>query len=35
MERVHACLEATGNYGEELAVYLHEAGLSASVLKVL
>jgi transposase len=32
MERVHACLEATGNYGEELAVYLHEAGHRVSVV---
>src|SRR3712207_9559251 len=25
-ERVHACLEATGTYGDSLATYLHEAG---------
>jgi transposase len=32
VEKVHACLEATGNYGEELAVYLHEAGHRVSVV---
>ncbi len=32
MERVHACLEATGNYGEDLATFLHEAGHTVSVL---
>src|SRR5664280_2406408 len=26
IQKVHACLEATGNYGEDLAIYLHEAG---------
>jgi transposase len=26
IKKVHACLEATGNYGEDLAIYLHEAG---------
>ena len=25
IQKVHACLEATGNYGEDLAIYLHEA----------
>ncbi len=30
--QVHACLEATGNYGEELAIYLHEAGHSVSIV---
>ncbi len=29
---MHACLEATGNYGEELAIYLHEAGHAVSVV---
>ncbi|MCA1634472.1 MAG: IS110 family transposase [Acidobacteria bacterium] len=26
VERVHACMEATGSYGDSLAAYLHEAG---------
>jgi transposase len=26
VERVHACMEATGAYGDALAAYLHEAG---------
>ncbi|MDT4896288.1 MAG: transposase [Acidobacteriota bacterium] len=26
VERVHACLEATGTYGEALALFLHQAG---------
>lgn len=30
--KVHACLEATGNYGEDLAMYLHEAGHSVSIV---
>lgn len=32
VERVHACLEATGTYGEALATYLHEAGHLVSVV---
>jgi len=32
IERVQACLEATGNYGEELAIYLHEAGHTVSIV---
>src|SRR5512135_2872892 len=32
IQKVHACLEATGNYGEELAIYLHEAGHMVSVV---
>jgi transposase len=32
VERVHACLEATGAYGEALATYLHEAGQVVSVV---
>jgi len=32
IERVHACLEATGNYGEDLAIFLHEAGHTVSVI---
>lgn len=29
---VHACLEATGRYGDELALFLHEAGHTVSVI---
>jgi len=32
VERVHACLEATGTYGEALALFLHEAGHTVSVI---
>jgi transposase len=32
ISKVTACLEATGNYGEELALYLHEAGHLVSVV---
>ena len=32
ISKVTACLEATGNYGEELAIYLHEAGHSVSMV---
>lgn len=32
VERVAACLEATGNYGEDVALYLHEAGHMVSVV---
>lgn len=32
VERVHACLEATGAYGDSLAAYLHEAGHTVSVV---
>ena len=31
IQKVHACLEATGNYGEDLAIYLHEAGHTVSI----
>lgn len=31
-EPVHACLEATGTYGEPLALFLHEAGHTVSVV---
>src|SRR5450759_5317231 len=31
-QKVHACLEATGNYGEDLAIYLHEAGHTVSIV---
>lgn len=30
--RVHACLEATGTYGEALATWLHDAGHTVSVV---
>ncbi|HVO67863.1 MAG TPA: IS110 family transposase [Syntrophales bacterium] len=30
--KVHACLEATGNYGEDLGVYLHETGHIVSIV---
>ncbi len=30
--RVHACLEATGTYGQSLALFLHEAGHTVSVI---
>jgi transposase len=32
VERVHACLEATGAYGDSLAAYLHEAGHTVSIV---
>jgi transposase len=32
VERAHACLEATGAYGEALAAYLHESGHEVSVV---
>jgi len=32
VDRLHACLEATGNYGDELAFYLHEAGHTVSIV---
>ena len=32
IQKVHACLEATGNYGEDLAIYLHEAGHMVSIV---
>jgi transposase len=28
----HACMEATGTYGEALALYIHEAGHTVSVV---
>jgi transposase len=31
-ERVHACMEATGTYGDDLALYLHRAGHMVSVV---
>jgi transposase len=32
VESVHACLEATGTYGESLALFLHEAGNKVSII---
>lgn len=32
IQKVHACLEATGNYGEDLAIYLHETGHTVSIV---
>ena len=32
IQKVHACLEATGSYGEDLALYLHEAGHMVSIV---
>jgi transposase len=32
ISKVQACLEATGNYGEDLAIYLHEAGHLVSMV---
>jgi transposase len=32
IQKVHACLEATGDYGEGLAIYLHEAGHMVSIV---
>ena len=32
VQKVHACMEATGSYGDDLAVYLHEAGHTVSIV---
>jgi transposase len=32
VERAHACLEATGTYGDSLATYLHEQGHTVSII---
>jgi len=32
VERVHACLEATGTYGDGLALYLYEQGHQVSIV---
>ncbi|MBI5453213.1 MAG: transposase, partial [Deltaproteobacteria bacterium] len=29
---VHACMEATGSYGDELAIYLYDAGHTVSIV---
>jgi transposase len=32
LDKVHACLEATGSYGEAVALFLHQAGYAVSVV---
>ena len=32
VQKIHACMEATGNYGEDLAIFLHEAGHKVSIV---
>jgi transposase len=32
VERAHACLEATGTYGDSLATYLHARGHAVSIV---
>ena len=32
IDQVHACMEATGNYGDALAIYLHGAGHTVSIV---
>ena len=32
IKKVHACLEATGTYGEDLAIYLHKTGHTVSIV---
>jgi len=32
VQEVHACMEATGNYGEDLAIFLHEADHIVSIV---
>ncbi len=32
VQRVHACLEATGTYGEALSLFLHQAGHTVSLI---
>jgi transposase len=32
VDKVHACMEATGNYGERLAIWLYEQGHTVSVV---
>lgn len=32
VDRLHACLEATGSYGDELALHLHDAGHTVSIV---
>ena len=32
IQKIHVCLEATGSYGEDLAIYLHEAGHTVSIV---
>lgn len=35
VQTAHACMEATGNYGEQLASWLHDQGLDVSVVNPL
>ena len=32
VDHVHGCMEASGTYGEELAIFLHEAGHTVSIV---
>ena len=32
VQKVHACMEATGNYGDDLAIYLRDAGHMVSIV---
>jgi len=32
IKKIYVCLEATGSYGEDLAIYLHEAGHTVSIV---
>ncbi|HOD35732.1 MAG TPA: transposase [Syntrophales bacterium] len=32
MDCLHACLEATGSYGDELALYLYDSGHTVSIV---
>jgi transposase len=32
VQEIHACMEATGNYGEDLAIFLHEADHIVSIV---
>jgi transposase len=32
VQKIHACMEATGSYGEDLAIYLHDAGHIVSIV---
>ena len=35
VERVRVCMEATGTYGDDLATYMHDAGHTVSIVKIL
>ena len=32
IQKIHACMEATGNYGEDLAIYLYDSGHIVSIV---